>query len=330
MKTKFILKKTIGYIFIILTIITINFFLVRFMPGDPVMHIIGEDEYYILLSKDPEVLEEIKGDYGLDKTIIEQYKTYIIKTIKLDFGNSYRTKTLVMETILYRMKWTLYLIVPAIIISALWGGIFGLKAGRNPGGKFDLIVTPLFLTLSTIPINCLSIIILLIFSFKLGIFPIGGITSGGFEGLRKTIDIIWHMILPLSVIVIYKTSSNYILMKSIVSQIRDEEYIVTAVSKGISKSKVLWRHIAINAFCPYITSICMQFGSVLAGSMMVEIVFSWKGMGTLIYSSVNAKDFPMIQTCFLFMGVCVVVFNLIADVIYMAVDPRVREGFVNE
>ena len=114
-------------------------------------------------------------------------------------------------------------------------------------------------------------------------------------------------------------------MKSTVQTIRDEEYITVARSKGFSQRQVLRRHVLKNALCPYLTSVCMQFGHILGGSMLVEVVFSWKGMGTLIYDSVNTKDFPMLQTCFLFIGVCVVMFNLLADILNMCIDPRIRE-----
>ena len=133
------------------------------------------------------------------------------------------------------------------------------------------------------------------------------------------------MTLPLMILVVLRTSSYYMLMKSTVQSIRDEEYITVARSKGFTQGQVLRRHVLKNALCPYLTSVCMQFGHILGGSMLVEVVFSWKGMGTLIYDSVNTKDFPMLQTCFLFIGICVVLFNLLADILNMCIDPRIRE-----
>ena len=180
------------------------------------------------------------------------------------------------------------------------------------------------LLLNTIPTNCMAIIFLLVFAFRMGLFPISGITSGGLTGLAKAIDILWHMALPLAVLALLRTSSYYMLMKSTVQTIRDEEYIAVARSKGFSQEQVLLRHVLKNALCPYLTSVCMQFGHILGGSMLVEVVFSWKGMGTLIYDAVNTKDFPMLQTCFLFIGICVVLFNLLADVLNLIIDPRTR------
>ena len=324
MRVSILVKRLLEALFIVFCIITINFVLVRFMPGDPVVHIIGEDEYLRLEAEAPEVIEEVRRDYGLDQPLWVQYVTYLNKTVHLDFGNSYQTKLPVLETVMFRMRWTILLAIPAILISALLGGWLGLRAGWRKGGLLDTVCSPIMLLLNTIPTNCMAIIFLLVFAFRMGLFPISGITSGGLTGLAKAIDILWHMALPLAVLALLRTSSYYMLMKSTVQTIRDEEYIAVARSKGFSQEQVLLRHVLKNALCPYLTSVCMQFGHILGGSMLVEVVFSWKGMGTLIYDAVNTKDFPMLQTCFLFIGICVVLFNLLADVLNLIIDPRTR------
>lgn len=324
MNTGSILTRLLESVLIVICIITLNFFLIRFMPGDPVMHIIGEEDYFAMEKESPEVIERIRADYGLDRSLTDQYLSYMKKTVSFDFGNSYRLKTPVLETVLFRLKWTLWLAIPATVIAAILGGWLGLKAGSRPGGRMDSIFTPFFLVLGTIPTNCLAILFLIGFAFKAGIFPISGITSGGLTGIDKTLDIIHHMILPMSVLAVYKTASNYMLMKSTAAMVCGEEYVTTAISKGLTPAQVRKKHILVNAVCPYMTSICMQFGNMLAGSMMTEVVFSWKGMGTLIYDSVNTKDFPMLQTCFLVTAVCVVIFNRIADILCFVIDPRLR------
>jgi peptide/nickel transport system permease protein len=324
MRISVLLKRLLEALFIIFCIVTINFLLIRFMPGDPVVHIIGEDEYLRLEGEAPEVIEQVRHEYGLDRSLLVQYTTYLQKTAHLDFGNSYRTKLPVLKTVAFRMRWTLLLTIPAILISSVLGGFLGLRAGWRKGGLLDSVCSPIMLLLNTIPTNCMAILFLLFFSFHLGKFPISGITSGGLSGFRKAVDILWHMTLPLSVLTLLRTSSYFMLMKSTVQTIRDEEYITVARSKGFSQERVLLRHVLKNALCPYLTSVCMQFGHILGGSMMVEVVFSWKGMGTLIYDAVTTKDFPILQTCFLFIGICVVVFNLLADVLNLAIDPRTR------
>lgn len=320
-----LLKRLAGALLIILAIITVNFLLIRFMPGDPAVYIIGEDQYLRLEAEAPQVIEKVRQDYGLDESLWVQYLTYLDKTVHLDFGNSYRSKLPVLETVAFRMRWTLLLTIPAAVISAFLGGWLGLRAGWRKSGVLDTVCSPIMLLLNTIPTNCLAIIFLLVFAFHLGIFPIAGITSGGLFGAAKALDVLWHMALPLCVLVLLRTSSYYMLMKSTVQTIRNEEYIAAARSKGFSQGQVLRRHVLKNALCPYLTSVCMQFGHLLGGSMLVEVVFSWKGMGTLIYDAVNTKDFPILQTCFLFIGICVVAFNLLADILGMIIDPRTRK-----
>lgn len=331
MKKLTYLAKRLGEgIFILFCIITVNFFLIRFMPGDTVQHILGDDEYFNLMSNNPEKIEEVREAYGLDKSYPEQFLVYLDKTVHLDFGNSFRTKNSVISTILFRSKWTLWLAIPTIIISGIIGAVTGLYCGRNTGGAADGFFTTASLLISTIPSNCLAILFLVIFAFKAGWFPISGITSGGYTGFAKTLDIFRHMQLPLIIMVLYRSASNHLLMRSTAIQVSSGEYISTAVSKGMTERRVRLCHMFKNTLCPYVTSLCMQFGSILTGAMMVEIVFSWKGMGTLIYDSVTAKDFPMLQGCFLFIGICVVVFNFLADLFYTLIDPRIKGGMRNE
>ncbi len=325
-KSNYLLRHLAEGIFIIFCIITVNFFLIRFMPGDTVCHILGEDEYFSLMSTAPEKIEEVRADYGLDKSYPEQFAAYLSKTLRLDFGNSFRTKNSVFSTILFRARWTLWLAIPTIFVSGIIGASTGLYCGRKNGSRLDGLLTGISLLISTIPTNCLAILFLVFFAFKAGWFPISGITSGGYTGFAKTLDIFRHMQLPLIIMILYRSASNHLLMRSTAMQIGKSEYIDTAVSKGMSERRLRLCHMLKNTLCPYITSLCMQFGNVLTGAMMVEIVFSWKGMGTLIYDSVTSKDFPMLQGCFLFIGICVVVSNFVADLLCMIIDPRIKGG----
>ncbi len=311
---------------ILLAIISLNFFLVRFMPGDVVMHIIGEDEYLRMSSGHPEALEEIRAAYGLDRSLPEQYGTYLAKVLSLDFGNSFRTKAPVLRTVVRRAGWTLILALPATGLAALAGGFLGLKVGYGASARVDAGVSGGMMVLLGVPANCIAILCLLFFSFRMGWFPLGGLTSGGLHGFEKLWDILWHAALPVGVLTLAKIPADYMLMKSVAASLKNEAYLDVARSKGLSKAQVLRRHLLKNALPPYITSVCAQFGQILGGAMLIEVVFSWKGMGTLIYDSVNAKDYPMLQTGVLFIGACIIAFNLLADFINMWIDPRIREG----
>lgn len=325
MKKKIIINRILISIGTIFLIITISFFLVNSMPGDPLVNIMGDEEYYKVKNSNPELLTEIAEKYGLNESLPQRYFKYLKSILTLDFGYSYVKNQPVLDVALYRLKWTLLLAVPAAILSAFIGGWLGIAAGWNSGGALDRIMTPLALVMNTIPTNCVAIIVLAIFAYRLRWFPISGMTSGGLVGWAKARDVLWHMALPLLVMVLSRSCGNFIHMKSYVTQIKSEEYILTATAKGVKRSRILRRHVLKNCFLPYITVLCMQFGHIVSGSIMVEVVFTWVGMGDMMNSSISSSDFPMMQLCFLITAVCMVLSNIAADVLYVVFDPRIEE-----
>lgn len=325
-KTGKYLLRAVGLIF---AIITINFILIHLMPGDPIMHILGDEQYFTLMNQFPEKLEEVREMYSLDGSLLQQYVRYIWEVITFQFGHSFIGGQSVVSLVLFRMKWTVILALTATAISAVVGGSLGVLAGYRKGGKLDKILTAIFLVLETIPANCLALIMLIIFSYKLRLFPVGGMVSGGVEGIDRVISMVQHMILPVLVLSLFRTSNNFLLMKSYVSQIRDEDYITVAIAKGVRKSHVLFRHVLKNVMVPFVTTLCLQIGHIMSGSMMIEVVFSWKGMGTLIYDAVNTRDYPTVQMCFLLIAVFVVAFSFISDLLCMWIDPRIQDGTNN-
>lgn len=313
---------------LILVAISLNFLLVHLMPGDPLLHILGEEEYFTLYYNYPEILDKVRAQYALGGSLFEQYIRFLWNTVTFQFGKSYISGQNVVQVVLFRLRWTLVLSVTAIILSAFVGGALGIFAGYHKGGRADSALTFVFLLFETIPANCLALIVLVIFAFNLHWFPVGGMASGGLTGWAKFADTLYHMVLPVSVLALFKTSTNFLMMKSFVSQIRDEEYILTAEAKGLPRHKVLFRHVLRNVAVPYVTLLCMQFGYMLAGSMLIEVVFSWKGLGTLIYDGVIQHDYPTVQLCFLLIAVCVIFFQFIADILAWKFDPRIKDGAV--
>ncbi|HML45526.1 MAG TPA: ABC transporter permease [Clostridia bacterium] len=307
-------------------IVTLNFIIMRLVPGDVVVSILGESEYFRLLSEYPQKIEETRVKYGLDKPLPAQYLLYLKSIATLDFGYSYVNKQPVAQYVAYHAYWTLLLTIPALALSALLGGLLGLWAGWRRGGVLDRLATPFFILMSTVPSNCVAILCLVLFAFQLGWFPISGMSSGGLQGLSKWLDILWHMTLPLIILTVFRTGSNFLYMKSYATRIRGEEYILTAVSKGLTDRRVLIRHALRNVVPPYVSMLCMQFGRILSGSMMVEVVFSWRGMGMLMRNAAASKDFPVLQLCMLLIALCVMAFNLLADRINQRIDPRTGEA----
>lgn len=327
---RYIAKKILIAILLLFFILSLNFILVRIMPGDALRNILGDQDYYRLLDKSPELLEELREYYGLNGSIWEQYGRYLSDTFHFNFGYSYKNDMPVTALLGINIKWTLYLLVPTLVIGAIAGGYLGLIAGWRQGGLADKILTPAALLMKTIPGNCMAIIFLMVFAYKLKLFPISGMVGGGhLTGIRRFCSILYHMVLPLSVLLLYRIASNYLLMKSTVSQIRNEEYTVTAFSKGLTEKQVIRRHVLKNALSPYMTSLCMQMGGLLGGTTFIEIIFSWHGMGTLYYNAMSSRDYPMLQLCFLLSGASVIVFNLLADIFAVIIDPRVKAGKEN-
>lgn len=309
----------------IFLIISISFMLVHLMPGEPIVGLIGQEEYYYLLDNNPEELERLSRKYGLKDPLFMQYGRYLQSVVKLDFGYSHINHEEVGQRVIRACFNTLLLSIPTWIIGGLLGGTLGLIAGWKPKGIFDRVTTPIFLLLYTIPSNCIALLLLILFSYKLRLFPINGMVSPGTQGLARTMSMLRHMTLPLFILILMRTAGNFMLMKSAVSQIREEEYILTASSKGLSEFGVLFRHVLRNALLTYGTSMAIQMGFLLSGSLVIETVFGWKGMGQLMLDAVNRKDFPTAQLCFLLSAICVVGANWIGESINMMVDPRLRD-----
>ncbi len=316
--------KIITSLFTIFIIISISYLLIHLMPGNVLLNIVGQEEYYYLLDNNPEELERISNKYGLDESLGIQYLKYLRSIITLDFGIAHSNHKPVLENVIEASKNTLLLAVPTWLIGGMLGGALGLLSGWKPGGLFDKITTPIFLFLNTLPSNCLAILLLIVFAYKLRWLPINNMVSPGVEGVDKFFNILWHMILPLLVLTITRTSYNFMMMKSSVSQVRKEDYLLTAESKGLSERQILYRHLLRNAVLPYGTYICVQIGYILSGSMIIEVVFNWKGMGTLMFNAVNSRDFPTAQLCFLISAILVVSANLIGNILNIYLDPRLK------
>lgn len=323
MRATFLAKKMLEYLCILLIVVSLNFLLIHLMPGEPLLHILGEEDYYYLLYQHPDHLAALGAAYGLQEPLWVQYVQYVKSIGSLDFGTSFVQQGTVLEIILRHARWTLTLVLPAIVIAAVLGILLGGYAGWTRGGRIDTIFSFLSTALYTVPENSVAILLLVGFSYQLGWFPVGGIRSGQETGWGSGIDTVWHMLLPLSVLVLYKTVYNFFILKSSIVEIRREEYMITAYAKGLSDFSVFWRHGLKNALLPYLTVLCLQFGHAVAGTMLLEVVFSWQGMGILVYQSVLAKDIPILQGCFLLLSVGVLGFNFLADLLYVVWDPRI-------
>lgn len=312
--------KMIRYALTFFVVLTLNFLLPRLMPGDPILNILGEEAFYTA----PELVQELKAEFGLDRPLPEQYGRYLVNTLKGNWGFSYHYKQPVREVIFFRLHWTLVLLVPAIIFGALLAVFCGVVAGWKRNTRLDTGLSSFFLFLYAMPHYWLAMLAVLVFSFYLGIFPLGGVSSGNLTSWGYIFDILYHTFLPLAVLTLFKAAYDFLIVRNSVITVCGEDYILMARAKGLSTPVILFKHVLKNSLAPLVTVTALQFGFMVSGVLLVEIVFSWPGMGTMLYDALLARDYPLLQASFLIIAVCVLAANFLADLAYAWLDPRVR------
>jgi peptide/nickel transport system permease protein len=320
--SRFLLRKFFRYLLTFIAVVMLSFFIPRFMPGDPVVNLLGGDYAYA----SSEALQKLRIELGLEKPLYLQFLLYLSNLLQGEWGKSFHYAQPIFPIICYRLQWTLVLMIPSIIMGAALGMVMGSLAGWKKGGQFDVVVSPLLLLLYSTPGYWLAMLFALIMGFYLDLLPFYGMTSSDSIGLERALDIMRHMILPVSVLTIYKTAHNYLIARNSIVQASGEGYILTARAKGLGENAILFKHVLKNAMLPLVTVVAMDFGFMLSGTLLVEIVFSWNGMGTLIYNSVATRDYPMLNGCLIIISICVIVANLLTDLFYYLLDPRIRGG----
>ena len=307
-------KKAVRYLLALFLIFSLNFIIPRAMPGDPLTNLLGED---VLLTDS--TVAELRSSMGLDMPLHQQYIEYWKGIFNLDLGYSYHFHSDVSKIIASRMRWTLLLSVPSLILGSLIGSFLGAIAGwrrQGPGQRFQMAV---FLLVYSTPPYFLSLLFLYLFAFKLGLFPLKGFYSTG-----TPVDITEHLIMPVVVMTLFSAARNFMVMRGSIIQEKSSLYVAYARSKGLYGDQILFRHLFKNAVLPIITLLALDFGFILSGALFIEIVFSMNGMGNLIYDALLSRDYPVLQGSFLLITVMVISANLLADLLYSRLDPRVR------
>jgi peptide/nickel transport system permease protein len=305
-------------------VLAFNFFLFRVMPGDPVRLLARAQG--LELSRD--AIGELIADLGLNKPLLAQFWDYLGDTLRGNFGDSFIYGEPV-TTIFGRFMWpTILLVGVATVLMTVIGLFLGVRGGWNRGSKADLASMGISLVLYSMPEFWLGMMLLVLFATTLGWFPQGGFqsTQAGITGLDKVVDILNHMFLPMITLTLAYIGEYYLLMRSSLLDVLGEEYITAARAKGIRESQVLWRHAVRNALLPTVTLLALSFGFVIGGAITVELVFSYPGLGLLTFEALEAQDYALLQGMFLFFSAAVIVANLIADILYSYLDPRVKEA----
>jgi peptide/nickel transport system permease protein len=307
-------RKAVRYCASFVLITAINFILPRLMPGDPVKNLIGEDTYV-----SERMIEELRAEIGLDLPLYKQFTTYLSNLLHLDLGYSYHLHAPVAEILLNKMSWTLIFVGMSVVIGCLLGSFLGALAGWKPEKKTNCFISFGFVVLSCIPPYFLALLSLYIFAFKLEIFP-----SKGFYDIPEIGSILYHLFLPTCVMSVFSASRNFLVMRGSVIQEKEQLYALYARAKGLKDNSILFRHVLKNASLPIITLLALDFGFLFSGALFIEIIFSLNGMGLLIYDAIMGKDYPLLQGAFLVIALTALLANMLADLLYTLIDPRVR------
>jgi len=319
---RFILRKVVAAIVTIAVIVCANFFIFRITPGDPVR----------MMFRDPRVsadsLALMTQKFGLDKPLSSQFVAFVKNLAKGDMGLSFSHQKPVLEVLAERIPNTLLLVVTALMIAIVLGVVLGAIAGWVSGTRFDTFILTASVTMYSIPTFALGIVLLMVFAYLIPIFPLGGITTpaSGYEGFELIRDVGWHMFLPAFSIVIWYVGEYVILTRSSMIEVMGQEYITTAQAKGLRKSIILKNHALRNAMLPVVTITGVNLAFAAAGVIEAETVFAWPGVGRLAYDAVSQRDYPLLQGVFMLFAFAIVLANLVIDLIYGLIDPRIKVG----
>ncbi|MDK2974260.1 MAG: peptide/nickel transport system permease protein [Methanofollis sp.] len=303
--------------------VTIAFALLHFMPGDYITQYL--EQIYVIAP--PEIVRAYNRVYGLDRPLIEQYFSYFLGVLQGDWGYSLSYSRPVLAVIGEKLVWTLVIILPATVLAIIVGIVVGAYSGWKRGSKIDLALLNGMIFLRAIPSYWLALMILLIFAYYLGLFPLGGYV--GLSALDTGIDpldVMNHAALPIFTLFLFSVTGTYYLMRNSMLMTAGEDYIVTARAKGLDELTILRKHALRNAMLPMVTSIALECAGMITGSIFVETIFSWPGLGMLTFEALKVRDIPLLQGILLIDTLLVIVANIAADLIYPLVDPRVEVG----
>ena len=303
---KYILKRIGLMIPVLIGVIFVVFTINRVMPGDPAVSIAGPNAA-------PEVYEQIREDLGLNEPFLVQFFNYLKDIVtKFDLGTSYQTGRSVTTEILDRCPSTIILGLVGVAITVILGIPFGIISATKQYSPLDYGVTFTSLILASMPGFWLALILMLFFSLQLHWFPASG--SDSFSAY----------VLPALAVGLSPVASVTLITRSSMLEVVRQDYIRTARAKGVTEYKVITRHALKNALIPVVTMVGMQLGSIMAGSVVIESIFAIPGLGTLMMAAINTKDYPVIQGSVLFLSISISVMNLLVDVIYGFIDPRIK------
>ena len=307
---------------LLVAVLAINFMLIHAAPGDPASVIAGE-----MGGGDEAVIASIKKAYGLDQPLPVQFVTYIGKSLRGDLGQSYTYSQPVSGLILDRIGPTILLVLTALVFAIVVGTLLGVFASRRPDSFASSAVTILSLVGYAMPVFWTGILLVILFGKVWPIMPIAGmrdVRQFGVGGWSAVVDVMHHLVLPALTLTIIYLAQYSRLARASMLEVLGSDYIRTARAKGLSEWVVTFKHALRNALMPVVTIAGLQFGHLISGAVLVETVFSWPGLGTLALGAIHGRDYPTLLGVLTFSSMLVIVANLVTDLSYRWIDPRLR------
>jgi peptide/nickel transport system permease protein len=311
----YIIRRLLLLVPVVLFVSFITFMLIHLVPGDPARVQLGEDST-------PEALAALRQELGLDRPLYEQYALWLNRAVHGNLGESIQLHQPVLQAILQRLPVTIELGVAALLFSLVLAVPLGMTAATRRGSRMDWLLNVSSLLGTTIPPFVLGLLLILVFAVVLRIFPPGGyvpFTEDPLENLRD-------LILPMIALGSASVAVNFRQVRASMIEVLSQDYIRAARAKGLSERRINYRHAFPNALLPLLTLVGLQAGAILAGAIVVETIFLWPGVGQLAVSSILSKDYPVVQGVVLLSALSYILINLLVDLSYTVVDPRISYG----
>ena len=315
-------RNVLTYAVALLLILSLNFILPRLMPGDPLTAIYGKEA---LVQMSPQLQAELVQRFSLDQALWQQLGSYFAALFQGDLGYSYYYNAPVFDVILGRLPWTLLLVGLSLILSTVLGVVLGIESGWRRGTRTDRTMLSGLMALNGFPDFFVGIVLLLVFGVALGILPLAGAMTpySGLSGGALVLDVLKHLALPLASLTLAHLAGGYLLTRNTMITVLKEPYMLTARAKGLSQRLLKYRHAGRNSMLPVITMTGIWLGRVVTGTLFIEIVFSYPGLGYLTYEALLFRDYAIIQGVLLLVATLVLAANFLVDLSYAKLDPRV-------
>jgi peptide/nickel transport system permease protein len=318
---RFIVRRLIFMIALVLGVSILIFFMINAV-GNPIEILLAERP-----GISPDVIESVKHYYHMDRPLTEQYFAWLGNVIRLDFGKSIVYGQPVGGMLTTGGWETVKIQVPAILISLGLAVLIGVSAAARQYSKVDFAIMTTALLGRSLPGFFLGILLILVFSYWLGIFPsYGAYSTRGLFMNSAWLDSLWHMVLPVSMLAYFETATLTLLIRSNMVDVLRQDFIMAARASGLKPSHVVYRHALRNAFIPALTYLAILFGLMLGAAPVTETVFTWPGLGSLYITAIAQLDFPVIMSMNLVVTLMLVTANLLTDIAYVVIDPRIRLG----